>query len=112
MTPDRWIALGWLRDVPARGARRIVTADGPMAIFRTSDDRVFAVEDRCPHKGGPLSQGIVHDSAVTCPLHGWVIDLEKAAARDPDNGCIKSFAVRISAGVVEILLPRIKAAAE
>ena len=101
----RWLALGWLRDVPRRGARRIVTEEGPIAIFRTSDDRVFALEDRCPHRQGPLSQGIVHGTSVTCPLHGWVIDLEKASAREPDEGCVRSYRVRLSAGAIELLLP-------
>lgn len=98
-----WTPLAHLTDVPRRGARRILTPRGPIAVFRTGDDRVFALEDKCPHKGGPLSQGIVHDTGVACPLHGWVIDLEKAEARDPDQGCVKRYQVRVRAGAIEIL---------
>lgn len=103
MTPGPWVAIAHLRDIPQRGARRIETAKVAIAVFRTADDRVFALEDRCPHKGGPLSQGIVHEGGVTCPLHGWVIDLEAAGARDPDRGCVRKFPVRVRAGAVEMM---------
>ena len=63
------------------------TPQGKIAVFRTADDQVFAIEDRCPHKGGPLSQGIVHGAAVTCPLHNWVISLETGKALGADEGC-------------------------
>ena len=74
-----FIAIGQLSDIPRQGARCVVTPGGRIAVFRTAEDRVFALEDRCPHKGGPLSQGIVHGSAVTCPLHDMVISLETEA---------------------------------
>jgi nitrite reductase (NADH) small subunit len=62
------------------GSRVVRTPSGDIAVFRTGDDEVFALDDRCPHKGGPLSQGIVHNKRVTCPLHNFVIEL-KAARR-------------------------------
>lgn len=96
----RWIEVGAVDDVPRRGARQVVTPDGPVAVFRTHDDRVFAIEDRCPHKGGPLSQGIVHGASVTCPLHNWVIDLQTGAAQGTDEGCARTIDVRIEAGRV------------
>lgn len=102
---SNWIVVGRLDDIPRRGARRISTAEGVIAVFRTSDDRLFAVEDSCPHRQGPLSQGIVHDTAVTCPLHGWVIDLELASARAPDEGCLRRFDVRLADGDVCLSLP-------
>ena len=79
MTNERvgdWIDVGHVRDMPERGARVVRAPFGDIAIFRTADGEVFALRDRCPHKGGPLSQGIVHGRAVTCPLHNWVIDLD------------------------------------
>ncbi|MEX1153822.1 nitrite reductase small subunit NirD [Parvibaculum sp.] len=97
-----WTRIGTISDIPVRGARRIASAHGTVAVFRTSDDRIFAIEDRCPHRGGPLSQGIVHDTGVACPLHGWVIDLERAEARAPDQGCIRRFDVRVTDGVIEV----------
>ena len=71
-----------------------------MAVFRTADDRVYALLDRCPHKGGPLSQGIVFGDAVACPLHNWAIALADGQARTPDKGCTPSFACKVEGGNV------------
>ena len=101
---DYWTPIGHLTDVPRRGSRQVVTSRMNIAIFRTSEDRVFALEDRCPHKGGPLSQGIIHDTGVACPLHNWVIDLDTGRAREPDHGCVRKFPVRVRANVIEICL--------
>jgi nitrite reductase (NADH) small subunit len=84
--PIRWIDVGPVTDVPLRGARRVPTPAGDVAIFRTGDGRVFALMDRCPHKGGPLSQGIVHGHAVACPLHNWQIELASGEAMGADRG--------------------------
>ena len=84
--PVVWTDVGAVTDVPVRGARRVPTRAGPVAIFRTGDDRVFALLDRCPHKGGPLSQGIVHGHAVACPLHNWSIDLSTGEPMGADRG--------------------------
>lgn len=100
-----WTDIGALEEIPRRGARQIVTPAGPVAVFRTHDDRVFAIEDRCPHKGGPLSQGIVHGAAVTCPLHNWVIDLQTGAAQGADEGCARTLAVCVDGGRVLLGLP-------
>jgi nitrite reductase (NADH) small subunit len=90
-----------LDDIPRLGARRVRRADGvEIAIFRTADDRVFALLDRCPHKGGPLSQGIVFGDKVACPLHNWTIDLATGRAAAPDEGCTNRFAVEVVAGRV------------
>ena len=75
-----WIDICLLSDIPLRGARKIKTAFGCVALFRTSENEVFAVSDQCPHKGGPLSEGIVHGQSVTCPLHNWVFDLNTGQA--------------------------------
>ncbi len=87
--------VGGLSDIPRLRARTVATAAGDIAIFRTEDDRVFALHDECPHKRGKLSQGIVHGTSVTCPLHGWVIGLEDGAARAPDEGCARRVPVRL-----------------
>jgi nitrite reductase (NADH) small subunit len=78
----------------ALGSRVVKSAAGDIAVFRTNDDEVFALHDKCPHKGGPLSQGIVHGDTVTCPLHGWKTSLEDGNAVAPDIGCTKPFAVK------------------
>ena len=95
-----WIDIGGLDDIPAQGARIVRTPTGDIAIFRTADDRVFALDDRCPHKGGPLSQGIVHGHAVTCPLHNWVIGLDTGETQGTDKGCVRRFRVRVAGGRV------------
>lgn len=94
----QWIDIAALEDIPAQGARLIRTADGCVALFRTSDDKVFALDDRCPHKGGPLSEGIVAGHTITCPLHNWVFDLNTGQAQGEDEGSVRSYAVRVEAG--------------
>jgi nitrite reductase (NADH) small subunit len=96
-----WIDLCALDDIPVLGARRVRRADGPeIAVFRADDDRVFALLDHCPHKGGPLSQGIVFGDRVACPLHNWTIELATGQAVAPDRGCVRRFAVRVEGGRV------------
>jgi nitrite reductase (NADH) small subunit len=106
MKPTPTVASDWVRicaltDIPQLGSRVVRTdKQGDIAIFRTSDDEVFAMHDKCPHKGGPLSQGIVHGKTVTCPLHSWKIQLENGEAVAPDVGCTKPFAVKVEDGSV------------
>ncbi|MHB1098053.1 MAG: nitrite reductase small subunit NirD [Burkholderiales bacterium] len=95
-----WMQVGTLEDVPRQGSRVVDTPKGKIAIFRSVDDRIFALNNSCPHKGGPLSQGIVHGSRVTCPLHSWVIDLETGSAVAPDVGCAHRYDVRVEAGLL------------
>ncbi|MDE2016919.1 MAG: nitrite reductase small subunit NirD [Hyphomicrobiales bacterium] len=93
-----WKDVGALADVPLLGARKVRTATGCVALFRGADDRVFALDDRCPHRGGPLSEGIVHDGRVTCPLHNWVIDLTSGKATGADVGATRTHAVEVVDG--------------
>ena len=97
-----WIEICRLEDIPPQGARVIRATLGCVALFRTATDQVFALEDRCPHKGGPLSQGIVHETGVTCPLHNWVIDLESGQAKAPDEGRVRTFPVEVRGGMILI----------
>jgi nitrite reductase (NADH) small subunit len=99
-----WIEIGSLEAIPKQGARVITSKDGDIAVFRTVDDEVFALRDRCPHKGGPLSQGIVHGRKVACPLHDWKINLDSGLAVAPDEGCAASFPVRVEGGTVFLSL--------
>ena len=97
-----FIDIGALEDIPAQGARVVKTVEGCVAIFRTSDDRMFALEDRCPHKGGPLSEGIVHGDRVTCPLHNWVFDMNTGSAQGADQGTVRTYPIRVQQGRVLI----------
>ncbi len=98
---SEWKAVCALQDIPVLGSRRVRRAQGPqVALFRTSDDAVYALLDRCPHKGGPLSQGLVFGHAVACPLHNWTIALDTGQAQAPDEGSTLKFSVRLEAGQV------------
>lgn len=100
-TMNEWKAICRVDDIPVLGARRVARGKGlDVALFRNADDQVFALLDRCPHKGGPLSQGIVFGTSVACPLHNWTIGLADGRAQAPDEGCTPRFAVRVEDGVV------------
>lgn len=93
-----WIDVGHINDIPLRGARLVKTPVGCVALFRTSEAEVFAASDTCPHKGGPLSEGIVHGRAVTCPLHNWVFSLETGEAQGADEGQVPTYEVKLEGG--------------
>jgi len=95
MTDSDWIEIGSIEDIPRRGARLVKTPRGDIAVFRAMDNRVFALDDRCPHSGGPLSQGIVQGHSVACPLHNWLISLETGEAQGADRGCTHRIAVQV-----------------
>ncbi len=101
---SEWIEVGKLGDIPLRGARVLKTGGADIAVFRSADNRVFALDDKCPHRGGPLSQGIVHGWKVTCPLHNWVIELANGKAVPPDEGCATKYPVRIKNDVISLRL--------
>lgn len=105
-----WKKILPVEEIPVMGARVLQAGVGPIAIFRNAQDEVFAVLDECPHKGGPLSQGIVHGKSVTCPLHAWNIDLSTGCALEPDVGCAKSFMLKVDEGNVYLNLEEIKSA--
>ncbi len=97
----QWQLICAVQDIPALGARRVARARGlPVAVFRADGDGVYALLDRCPHKGGPLSQGIVHGTQVACPLHNWNIQLANGKAVEPDEGCTPSFACKVEDGKI------------
>ena len=107
-----WIEIGRLADIPRRGARCVATPAGRIAVFRTMEDEVFALENRCAHKGGPLAEGIVHGAAVTCPLHNWVFDLATGKALGADEGQVRTFPVEVVDGRIFLAREVIAAAAE
>lgn len=97
-----WIEVVALEDIPKLGARVVVMDTMKIAVFRTASDEVFAIKNECPHKQGPLSEGIVHGTSVTCPLHNWKIDLASGEALGPDEGCTNVFPTKVENGVVYI----------
>ncbi len=109
---SEWIEIGELADIPKRGARCVKTPAGRIGVFRTQEDQVFAIEDQCPHKGGPLSQGIVHGAFVTCPLHNWVFSLETGEAQGADEGRVATIPLKVEDGRILMAASAVMAAAE
>lgn len=101
-----WVEIARLEEIPRLGSRVVKTETVDIAVFRTSDDRVFALRDACPHKNGPLSQGMVHGTTVTCPLHNWKIDLVSGEALGPDQGCTNVIPAKLDNGAVLLSLQK------
>ena len=98
-----WEKICLVTDIPVLGSRRVARKSGlDVALFRNDQDQVFALLDRCPHKGGPLSQGIVFGTSVACPLHNWTIGMEDGCAKAPDQGCTQKFSVNVQNGLVHL----------
>ena len=102
MMERNWVDICPVDSIPARGCRVVHTQQGQIALFRTASGEIFALDNRCPHKGGPLSEGIVHDRKVTCPLHNWVISLENGEAAGADKGSTRQYPVRLQDGRVHL----------
>jgi nitrite reductase (NADH) small subunit len=101
MKMNDWKVICRVEDIPVLGSRRVARPEGvDVAVFRNSEDQVFALLDRCPHRGGPLSQGIVFGTSVACPLHNWTIGLDDGCAKAPDEGCTPRFSCKVEAGQV------------
>ena len=110
---SNWKNIGPLSNIPVRGARRLCVKHlgKPVAVFRTSEDDIFALVDECPHKQGPLSEGIVVGRTVSCPLHNWVIGLDDGQALAPDEGTAQPLSVRVVEGDIYVYLPEALGAA-
>lgn len=101
MNMGDWKRVCRIDEIPVLGSRRVARPAGmDVAVFRNDADQVFALLDRCPHKGGPLSQGIVFGTSVACPLHNWTIALDDGCAKAPDVGCAQKFSVKLADGAV------------
>ena len=102
MTPH-WKPICTIDDIPILGSRVVNRSNAhDIAIFRNSENKIFALLDKCPHKGGPLSQGIVFGERVACPLHNWNIELQSGCALAPDEGCTQRFSVKVENGQVSL----------
>jgi nitrite reductase (NADH) small subunit len=109
MIVSRFVEVARLEEIPRLGATVVEARGMKIAVFRTEDDQVFALEDKCPHKGGPLSQGIVHGCRVTCPLHGLVLELASGTAVAPDTGQARTLPTRTEGGSVSVDLDALAA---
>ena len=103
---ERWTRICNVDDIPRLGARVVRRDEGPnIAVFRTETDGFFALADRCPHRGGPLSQGIVYGERVACPLHNTSVELPSGCAVAPDKGNVQRYDVKVEGGAVFVELP-------
>lgn len=101
MTPG-WMSVCSLADIPSYGSRKLHVGRITVALIRTEGEQVYALEDRCPHRGGPLSEGIVSADRVACPLHGQCVELATGRTIAPDEGCTQRFALRVVDGEVQM----------
>ena len=101
---SNWIEIGHMDEIPRLGARVVKAPQGNIAIFRNSNDEIFALGDKCPHRGGPLSEGMVSGRTVTCPLHNWKIQLDSGIAAAPDEGCTNTYPVKIEGTLIYLEL--------
>jgi nitrite reductase (NADH) small subunit len=107
-----WIEIGTVQAIPRRGARCVSVPGGKIAVFRTQEDQIFAIENRCPHRNGPLSEGIVHGASVTCPLHNWVFDLQTGKALGVDEGQVRTYPIDVVDGRIFLAADVVAVAAE
>ena len=101
---SNWKEVASLEEIPSQGGRVVKSAKGDIALFRTAEGEIFALQDKCPHKGGHLSQGIVFGKKVACPMHSWHIGLEDGVAVAPDVGCAATYPVKVEGGKVFLSL--------
>lgn len=105
MDTENWVRVGRPDDIPAEGSRRLFLGSQRIAIFKNREGNFFALQDSCPHAGGPLSEGIVHGNCVTCPLHNWVISLSDGEAQGADNGQVRTYAIRVEGDALMLRVP-------
>jgi nitrite reductase (NADH) small subunit len=107
MRESRWIRVTALENIPAREGRAVQIGDREIAIFNLGD-RLLATSNRCPHKSGPLCDGIVTGNSVVCPLHAWKVSLVDGSVERPSSEkerCIETYPVRVDEGVVVVAVP-------
>ncbi|MCP4971204.1 MAG: nitrite reductase small subunit NirD [Arcobacter sp.] len=99
-----WVKITNIDEIPFMGSRKILIKDKEIAVFKTKDNSIFAVNNECPHKQGNLSEGLVHENQVTCPLHNWDIDLKTGEAQGNDCGCTKTYESKIEKDILYIAI--------
>ena len=100
----KWYKITEIENIPFMGSRKVEIGEIEIAIFKTRDGSIFAINNICPHKKGKLSEGLVHETQVTCPLHNWEIDLKTGLTLGNDKGCTRIYETRIEEGIIYICL--------
>jgi nitrite reductase (NADH) small subunit len=107
MTDHHWLRITSCENVPPREGRAVVVGGREIALFNLGD-RFMATDNRCPHQGGPLCDGIVTGASVVCPLHAWKVDLRSGGVERPSSAkdhCVTVYPVRVEDGIVMVGLP-------
>jgi nitrite reductase (NADH) small subunit len=106
-TSSGWLQVCTLHELSRAGVRTLALPELNVAVFRLADGRVFAIEDRCPHRGARLSAGVIYDAdKIACLDHGWGIRLADGEAEAPEQGCVLTFPVKVEDGLVFVLIAR------
>lgn len=99
-----WVKLVATKEIPSMGSRKVIVGETEIAIFKTRDGSIFAINNVCPHKQGKLTEGLVHEHVVTCPLHNWDVDLATGQALGNDSGCTNVYETKIEEDIVYLNL--------
>ena len=98
------IRVGTVDDMTDRLGKTVRAGELEIAVYKLSNGRIRAIENRCPHKGGVLTEGIVSGDFVFCPMHDWKICLHDGKVQEPDSGCVKSFETIIEGDEIYLLI--------
>jgi nitrite reductase (NADH) small subunit len=106
MNAPRWIRVATTDSIPLREGRAASIGEREIALFNLGE-RFLAIDNRCPHRGGPLADGIVASAAVVCPLHAWKVCLESGAVRRPADtaACIRTYPTKVESDIVWVEVP-------
>ena len=100
----RWVEVFRADDLLPGEGRTVLAGDFRLAVFN-HDGQFFAIDDACPHQGGPLGEGLFHEGRVICPWHSWVFDVRSGACPRGSHGGVKTYPTRRADGAVEVQLP-------
>ena len=106
MNTPRWVRIASTESVPPREGRAVRVGEHEIALFNLGN-RFLAVDNRCPHRGGPLADGIVAGGAIVCPLHAWKVCLESGTVQRPADAaaCIRTYPAKVESDIVWIAIP-------
>src|SRR5213080_4241002 len=98
------IKVATIDEIPEKLGKTVQIGSHGIAIFRLANGEIRAIENRCPHKGGVLAEGMVSGEHVFCPMHDWKISLKDGKVQAPDTGCVKTYETEIKDGNVIVIL--------
>jgi nitrite reductase (NADH) small subunit len=100
----RSVLIGEVADLPQKLGKTVTIGSKEIAVFKLENGDIRAIENRCPHKGGVLAEGILSGEYVFCPMHDWKISVNDGKVQAPDVGCVQSYPVEVKGDQVYILI--------